>query len=59
LDTINDLLLFVFRLPGAEQERWIRLLGLKPESYYAVGGFNGEIEVRKSGGEFYGSWAFS
>jgi hypothetical protein len=52
LDTINDLLLFVFRLPGAEQERWVRLLGLKSESYYAVGGFNGEIEVRKSGGEF-------
>jgi hypothetical protein len=51
LDSINDLLLFVFRLPEAEQDRRIRLLGLKPEGYYAIGGFEGEIEVRKSGGE--------
>ncbi|MGD0006706.1 MAG: hypothetical protein ABSE06_21030 [Anaerolineaceae bacterium] len=49
--TINDLLLFVFRLSGAEQERRIRLLNLKPEGYYAISGFDGEIEVRKSGGE--------
>lgn len=50
-DTINDLLLFVYRLPGAEQKRRIRLLDLKSEGYYAVGGFDWEIEERKSGSE--------
>ena len=44
-------LLFVFRLPGAENERTIRLLGLKPDLVYTLAGFDGEIEERKSGRE--------
>ena len=44
-------LLFVFRLPGADKDRPIRLLGLHPQKVYSISGFDGEIELRQSGSE--------
>jgi alpha-galactosidase len=45
----NQHLLFVFRLPGAEQERVIYPVGLQPERLYTVEGFEGEFFQRRSG----------
>jgi len=55
----SEHLLFVFRLPGAEPERVIRLVGLEPERAYSIGGeraysiggFDGEAERVVSGRE--------
>jgi alpha-galactosidase len=38
----SEHLLFVFRLPGAEPERTIRLFGLRPTHMYQIVGFDGE-----------------
>lgn len=38
----DESLLFVFRLPGGEAERTIRLHDLQPDRFYRVAGFEGE-----------------
>ncbi len=45
----SEHLLFVFRLPGAEKERSIRLKNLEAERMYTVRGLEGEVEWRRSG----------
>ena len=39
----SEHLLFVFRLPDAQPEQWIKLLNLEPERLYQISGFEGEI----------------
>ena len=41
----------MFRLPGAEQERAIRLQNLRPERVYRVQGFEGELDIQMTGQE--------
>ncbi len=45
----SEHLLFVFRLPGAEQERAIRMLDLDPDRVYTVAGFEGEWSAQIPG----------
>ncbi|NJN80962.1 MAG: alpha-galactosidase [Caldilineaceae bacterium] len=45
----SEHLLFVFRLPGAEQARSIRLQELEPSRMYTVAGLEGEWHQRLSG----------
>ncbi len=45
----SEHLLAVFRLPGAEPERHIKLLNLEPERIYQVSGFEGEVYPAMSG----------
>jgi alpha-galactosidase len=47
----SEHLLFVFRLPGAEPQRAIRLQNLQPERLYHIQGLEGEFEVRRTGQE--------
>ena len=42
-------LLFTFRLPGGEQERYVRLKGLSPDRQYRVQGLEGEADFAMSG----------
>jgi alpha-galactosidase len=42
-------LLFVFRLPGGEAERAVRLADLEPEGIYRIEGFEGEKAVSMTG----------
>lgn len=42
-------LLFVFRLPGGEMQRTIRLKNLAPERIYTLRGLEGEAEWQRSG----------
>ncbi len=42
-------LLFVFRLPGGEAQRVIRLKNLQPERMYTLHGLEGEVEWQRSG----------
>lgn len=46
----DEHLLFVFRMPGAEKERWVHLEGLQADRAYQVEGFEGEY-----GGQYSGS----
>jgi alpha-galactosidase len=45
----TESLLFVFRLPGAEAVRNIRLCNLQPERIYQLVGFEGEADINMSG----------
>lgn len=45
----SEHLLFVFRLPGAEAERSIRLLDLEPDRTYTVQGLEGELDQQFTG----------
>lgn len=47
----SEHLLFVFRLPGAEPERAIRLQDLEPDRLYTIAGLEGEPGVQKPGRE--------
>jgi len=49
LPTEDETLLFVFRLPGAEVERAIRLKALRPDTLYRVRGLEGEYQAHLSG----------
>jgi alpha-galactosidase len=42
-------LLFVFRLPGAEQERSILLKDLQPDRTYHIQGFENECHLQQTG----------
>jgi len=42
-------LLFIFRLPGGESRRTIRLVGLQPERMYTLRGLEGEVEWHARG----------
>lgn len=50
LPDASEHLLFVFRLPGAEPERAIRLANLEPERLYRITGYDGE-EARELSGQ--------
>lgn len=45
----SEHLLFVFRLPGAEPERAIRLQNLQPDRFYTVQGLEGEFNLQMQG----------
>lgn len=45
----SEHLLFVFRMPGAERERAVRLLDLEPERVYSVDGLEGEFHLQMTG----------
>lgn len=47
----DEHLLFVFRLPGAEHERAIRLEGLQPNKLYVAKGFEGEFQQESLGSD--------
>ena len=49
LPDASEHLLFVFRLPGAEAERAIRLEKLEPGRMYRITGFDGEASFEMSG----------
>jgi alpha-galactosidase len=49
LPDASEHLLFVFRLPGSENERKIRLAGLQPDRIYSIAGFEGETRQQASG----------
>jgi len=47
----SEHLLFVFRLPGAPQEKTIRMLDLQPDRLYSIQGLEGEYEASMTGHE--------
>jgi len=47
----SEHLLFVFRLPGAPQEKTIRMSDLKPDRLYSIRGLEGEYEASMTGHE--------
>lgn len=47
----NEHLLFVFKLPGGEAQRALRLLDLEPERLYTIEGFEGEAAVQMTGAQ--------
>lgn len=49
LPDASEHLLFVFRLPGAEPERAIRLQALEPDRLYTVYGFEDEPRLQRTG----------
>ena len=51
----SEHLVFVFRLPGAEPERAIKLKNLQPDRLYAVRGFEGEPERKMTGAQLMGA----
>jgi alpha-galactosidase len=51
LPDASEHLLYVFRLPGAEQERAIRLQNLQPERVYRIQGLEGEWNQQATGRE--------
>ncbi len=49
LPDADEHLLFVFRLPGGEKQRAIRLQNLQPERLYTLRGLEGEAEIHQPG----------
>jgi len=54
LSNVDEHLLFVFRLPGAEPERRIALQNLQPGRTYTVQGLEGEPGMQCSGNSLMG-----
>ncbi len=51
IEKSDENLLFIFRLPGAESERAVRLAGLKPDKLYTLIGFEGEFRQQSLGSD--------
>lgn len=49
LPDADEHLLFVFRLPGGEKQRVIRMQNLQPERLYTLRGLEGEMEIQQQG----------
>jgi alpha-galactosidase len=47
----SEHLLYIFRMPGAPQEKIIRMLDLRPDRLYSVQGLEGEYEASMTGQE--------